>query len=474
MIVMKNIGFILSLFLLVGCKDDTATKYDFAYLGGEIINPNNDYVVVYNANAIIDTVKLDDNNRFLYKIEDLNSGIYFFKHNPENQIVVLEPKDSILFRLNTMDFDESLVFTGNGSKKNNYLVNLFLENEKNNTELLDFCELKPKEFEVKTDSIRNKQLKKLKRFTERLNSSNLFNEIAKAKIDYNYYANKEIYPFAYYGEKEIKNLKSLPKDFYSYRKDVDYNNENLRSFFQYYRFLETHFNNIALDQYFKHTHDSIFSKKSLHYNLDKLALIDSLITNDSIKNDLLKYTAGPFIYNSKSNYNTKTLLSDYETRCTNNKDKKRIQHLATSVMQLEPGTKLPVVKVINSENETINLTSVIKSPTVVYFWSYNSKSHFRDSHRKIKELKVKYPELDFISININNDTHNMWKRSLKQYNFPSKNEYQFIEPETARKDLVINRIQKVMILDENAIIADSNANMFDTYFEELLLGLLNK
>ncbi len=31
-----------------------------------------------------------------------------------------------------------------------------------------------------------------------------------------------------------------------------------------------------------------------------------------------------------------------------------------------------------------------------------------------------------------------------------------------------------MILDRNAIIADSNANMFDTYFEELLLGLLNK
>ncbi len=471
---MKYLGLILSLFLLVGCKDDAATKSDFAYLGGEIINPHNDYVVVYNANTVIDTVKLDDNNRFLYKIENIQSGIYFFKHNPENQIVVLEPNDSILFRLNTMDFDESLVFTGEGSKKNNYLVNLFIENEKNNTELLDFCELTPKEFETKTDSIRNGQLKRLNRFSDRLNSSNLFNEIAEAKINYNYYANKEIYPFAYYGEKEIKNLKSLPKDFYSYRKDVDYNNEHLRSSFQYYRFLVAHFNNIALNQFFEHTHDSVFNKKSLHYNLDKLALIDSLATNDSIKNDLLKYTAGPFIYNSKSNSNTKALLSDYKTRCTNNKDKKHMQRLASSVMNLEPGTKLPMVKVINSNNKTIHLSSIIKSPTVVYFWSYNSKSHFRDSHRKIKELKVKYPELNFISININNDKHNMWKRSLKQYNFPDKNEYQFVEPETAKKDLVINRIQKVMILDKNAVIADSNANMFDTYFEELLLGLLNK
>jgi len=471
---MRYLGFILSLFILVGCKDDTSTKSNFAYLGGEIINPNNDYVIVYNANSILDTLKLDQDNRFLYKIENLKSGIYFFKHNPENQIVVLEPNDSIIFRLNTAEFDESLVYTGKGSKKNNYLVNLFLENEKNNTELLDFCELTPNEFEAKTDSIRSGQLKLLDRFTERLNSSNLFNEIAEAKINYNYYANKEIYPFAYYGEKEIKNLKSLPKDFYSYRKDVDYNNENLRAFFQYYRFLETHFNNIALSQYFDHTHDSIFNKKSLHYNLDKLALIDSLVTNDSIKNDLLKYTAGPFIYNSKSNAKTKALLSDFKTRCTNNKDKKHMQRLASSVMQLEPGTKLPVVKVINSKNETINLKSIIKSPTVIYFWSYNSKSHFRDSHRKIKELKVKYPELNFIAININNDKHNMWKRSLKKYNFPVENEYQFIEPDAARKDLVIDRIQKVMILDTNAIIADPNANMFSTKFEELLLGLLNK
>ena len=471
---MRYLGFILSLFLLVGCLDDTTNKPDFAYLGGEIINPNTDYVVVYNANSVLDTLKLDQNNRFLYKVEDLKSGIYFFKHNPENQIVVLEPNDSIIFRLNTMEFDESLVFNGSGSKKNNYLINLFLENEKNNTELLDFCELKPKEFEAKTDSIRYGQLKRLNRYTDQLNSSNIFNEISEAQIYYNYYANKEIYPFAYYGEKEIKNLKSLPKDFYSYRKDVDYNNENLRSSFQYYRFLETHFNNIALNQFFEHTHDSVFNKKSLHYNLDKLALIDSLVTNDSIKNDLLKYTAGPFIYNSKSNSITKALLNDYKTRCTNNKDKKHMQRLASSVMQLEPGTKLPVVKVINSENETIDLNSVIKSPTVVYFWSYNSKSHFRDSHRKIKELKVKYPELNFLSININSDKHNMWKRSLKQYNFPVENEYQFVVPETAKKELVINRIQKVMILDSNAVIADSNANMFDTYFEELLLGLLNK
>ncbi len=471
---MRFVGYLLILLLFFSCKNETAEETYYAFLGGEIINPNTDYVVIYNFKGTLDTIKLDSENRFSYKINNLDPGLYFFKHDPENQVIVLEPKDSVIFRLNTIDFDESLVFTGEGSKKNNYLIDLFLENEKNNSRLLDFCELSPDEFEEKTDSIRNRQLQKLEEITERLDCSELFKEIAEAKINYNYYANKEIYPFAYYGEKEIKNLKTLPQDFYNYRKNINYNNYNLRSYVQYYRFLETHFNNIALNQYFEHTSDSFFDRKSLHYNLDKLSLIDSLIQHDTIKNDLLKYTAAPFIYNSKSNYDTKSLLSDYMTRSTNEKDKKTMQQLATSVMLLEPGTKLPQVDVINSNNKPVELSSIIKKPTVIYFWSYDIKSHFKDSHRKINELKIKYPEMNFIAININNDEHDMWKRSLKQYNFPVNNEFQFIDPLKARKDLVINSINKVMILDGNAIIADPNANMFSSNFEELLLGLLNK
>lgn len=471
---MRYIGFFIILITLFNCKNESLEKPNYSYLGGEIINPNNDFVVISNKNGVLDTVKLDSQNRFLYKIENIEPGVYFFKHDPENQVLILEPNDSVIFRLNTIDFDESLVFTGRGSKKNNYLINLFLENEKNNSNLLDFCELSPDEFERKTDSIRNRQLKKLDKFTDRLNSSSLFKKIAEAKINYNYYANKEIYPFAYYGEREIKNLKTLPADFYKYRNDIDYNNFELRSFFQYYRFLETHFNNIALNQYFEHTNDSVFNRKSLHYNLDKLALIDSLVQHDSIKNDLLKYTAAPYIYNSKSNYNTQSLLDDYVTRCTNEKDKEMMGRLAKSVMQLEPGTNLPKVMVINSNRKTIELSSIINKPTVIYFWSYNKKSHFRDSHKKINELKVKYPNLNFIAININNDKHDMWKHSLKQYNFPVQSEYQLVNSEKARKDLVINSINKVMILNRYGKIIDPNANMFSTRFEELLLGLLNK
>jgi hypothetical protein len=459
--------------LILGCENNSV-KNNYAYLGGEIINPNTDYVVIYQADNVIDTVILDASNRFIYKIDSLIPGLYYFKHNPENQVVLLENKDSIVFRLNTVEFDESLVFTGEGSKKNNYLISLFLENETNNNKLLEYCALKPKSFEAKIDSIRERQLSSLDEFSERANLSDYFRSIAEAKINYNYYANKEIYPFAYFGNREIKNLKTLPSDFYAYRKDIDYNNIDLRSFFQYYRFLETHFNNLALDDYFKKTKDSVFNRNSLEYNLSKLSLIDSLITHKDIKNDFLKYTTVSYIYHSKNNKNTERVLNAFLKRSSCNQTKEKIKNLAKAVMKLENGTSFPEVKVVDYNNKAFNLVSVIKKPTVVYFWSYNVRTHFKDSHKKILELKDKYPEFDFMAVNINNDSNGGWKRSLKQYGFPFKNEYHFVEPEHAIRDLVINKLQKVIIVDGAGIIVDSNANMFDPRFEESLLGILNQ
>ena len=118
------------LLTLISCKKDgNETALDYAYLGGEIINPNTKHIVLSKNKTIIDTVKLDGRNRFLYKVDKLNKGLYTIRHGGEFQLILLEPEDSLLFRLNTLDFDESLVYSGKGNKKNNYFINEFLKNE---------------------------------------------------------------------------------------------------------------------------------------------------------------------------------------------------------------------------------------------------------------------------------------------------------------------------------------------------------
>ena len=119
----------LTLIVLASCNttknDDNAT-----YFGGKIINPKSKYVTLFSMEKIIDTLFLDKNNSFLGKLENLNEGLYYFIHGNENQYIYLEPKDSLMLRLNTWDFDESLVFAGKGAERNNILIDCFLEEEK--------------------------------------------------------------------------------------------------------------------------------------------------------------------------------------------------------------------------------------------------------------------------------------------------------------------------------------------------------
>ena len=76
----------------------------------------------------IDTFYLDENNNFFGELKIASEGLFYFTHGYENQYLYLQPNDSLLLRLNTWDFDESIVFSGNGSGKNEFLINLFLQN----------------------------------------------------------------------------------------------------------------------------------------------------------------------------------------------------------------------------------------------------------------------------------------------------------------------------------------------------------
>ncbi len=132
---------------MFSCNVKSNSEEAVAYLGGEIINPKNRDVVLFRfEDKASDTFRLDNNNRFIHRFDNFKAGIYEIWHGNEYQIVVLEPNDSIMFRVNTYDFDESLVFTGKGSKKNNYLIKTFLSYETERRKLMKYSQMNPEEF----------------------------------------------------------------------------------------------------------------------------------------------------------------------------------------------------------------------------------------------------------------------------------------------------------------------------------------
>ena len=118
----------LGLCLLLSCNQSVEPPTS-AFFGGQIINPSSEYIALYKYDQRIDSLALDENNRFAKQYDSINFGLFKMEHLPENQMVLIEAGDSIWSRANMSDFNASLVFSGLGSAKNNFLMDIYLDLE---------------------------------------------------------------------------------------------------------------------------------------------------------------------------------------------------------------------------------------------------------------------------------------------------------------------------------------------------------
>jgi hypothetical protein len=221
-----------------------------------------------------------------------------------------------------------------------------------------------------------------------------------------------------------------------------------------------HFQNIALQKYYKDGSHHTFDRHTLAYNLEKLTLIDSIIQNKTIKNYVLMHTTREFIFNSDNAAKSKSMLDAYLTLSTDVEKSEYLKNLVSATINLFPGNKIPAIEIVNFNNEVLNLHSVIEKPTVIYCWSSNFKLSYRNNHYMMKNLKAQYPNMNFIAININDMDSSSWKKTLNLLKYPTENEYMFKNPNEAIKTFAIAYSQKILIVDENGKIVKSNADLF--------------
>ncbi|NQX86971.1 MAG: hypothetical protein HRT67_13915 [Flavobacteriaceae bacterium] len=458
-------------FLAVTClncksNDNSCGK---AYFGGEIINPTSEYVILSDdLSSHVDTLYLDANNRFSHVVTTLVPGLYSFVHGGEYQIAVLEPNDSIMIRLNTYDFDESLVFTGRGSKKNNFLISQYVTLDKEEQHIYRNFHLSPQDFKLKLDSLKLQKKQKLNAFFLKHPSSELFIQVANSSIDFNYNAYLEIFPFRHYKKQELYKYDLISDDFYDYRTGINYDENIFSHYYPFYNFLLPHFDNLALEGYFRATNDSIFDKNSIVYNLEKLALIDAKVKHETIRNDLLKYCTKKYLSDANTMENCAKMYNSFLSKSSNKRDLQHISSVFTTLRNIQPGNRFPNVEIIDQHNKLKDISTIIDKPTVIFFWSKAIKNHFKNSHNKVNILREEYPNINFVSFNIDSNTSYFWKHLLHENKFPLEYEYRFKNPHAAKKILAINYVNKVMVLDKDGKITSSNASMFKRDFRTLL------
>ncbi len=460
----KKILLLFLVTLLFSCKNKEEAVVKTTYIGGQIVNPTLDYIIFSKGNHILDTVKLDANNFFQYRTDKIEPGLYSFKHS-ETQVFFIEPGDSLLMHVNTIDFDESLAYSGRGGEQNNLLIDLYLKNEAENQNLPKWYGLSSKDFESNIDSLKELKTKEYKEFIANNEVDENFKKVALANIEYDYYSKKEMYAAA-----NRSNPEKLGEHYFDYRKNINFDKDELKFYYPYYRFMNRYFENIVCAEF---NEKSSIDRNSFEYNYRKIQLIDSIVNSDSIKNNLLRYNAMYFLLNAKDSEEEQMFFEAFSKMNTNKKNLTEVRKVLDASVKLTKGNTIPNILVVNTDNVVKDLHSLIKSPTVLFFWSSQSAKQYKEIHNRAYEMKSKYPEYQFFGINT--DTHfKKWRETVKRSGYNRSTEFQLENLTDADKKLVLNSMNKVFVVDKNGVILEGKTNMFNPNFEELLLGLLNR
>lgn len=441
------------------------------HISGEVVNPTSDYIYFFYNSTQLDSIPLDSNNRFSFTNDNLKEGLYNFRHN-EIQTFYVVPGDSIVFRVNTIDFDESLHFSGSGEKRNNLLTQLFLNTEKANNAIKLFYDLPPEIYLEKIDSLNSLN----KSLVEEFNTKNAlepkaFKKIANANVDFANFLHKELYisNLIRNSEKPIDIVEQIPESFLSHRKTVDYNNTDLQLYFPYYRYLNLYFDNIAYENY---DNPLVFDRKEYEHSKHKLKAIDEKIKSGDIRNLLLKNTTSVYLANTKNEKEEQDILTQFLSLNNDPSHHTEVKKLAELSLNHIPGKIVPNLQLVNTDNEMLAVHDIITKPCVLYFWSYASIKTNKDLHMKARELASKYPEYDFIGINTDTNFRK-WRNTVTNFKYNTVKEYQLEDKISSYQQLHINSNGKAIIVHKDKTIIQGNTALNSFEIENELLGFLN-
>jgi hypothetical protein len=439
-----KITFLISLTALFNTSCTKKTSESYSYFGGQIVNPKSTKVYFFKNDKILDSTVLKENNSFLFKLKNLNSGLYTFSHGREYQYVFFEKEDSIIIRLNTWDFDESLVFSGKGAERNNFLMTLFLNNEKEDKMFAPFYNLSAKAFDAKIDSvlqIKNNLYNQFKANTKK--ESDYFNKLVEVAIKYPLYRKKESYPLTHKQQLESNTYPEIDDKFYAFRKNMNLNDNSLVYFFPYRNYVSSYLYHKAYEKKYKNP-KSNFSVNLIEYT-------SNLIKERQLRNVLLyRFISDSFINDELTNAEQQEALKIFNESCDDQEMLSEIKQLAFDYNNIKKGAKLFDFKVINTNGDKLDATSIFKNKkTVLYFWS----KKFVDANnlsKRVAYLQKQHPHLNFIGINVDH-SKDSWLKSPVFNSLDSKNQFQLAQ-QCVMRNFITARTPRIILLNNNAIV----------------------
>lgn len=459
-----NCAFVVLSLVAMSCQKKH-NKNDFsAYFAGEITNPTSRFVIFCKNSIAIDTIPLKNNNTFAIKFDSLTPGLYSFKHEPEYQYVYFEKNDSLMVTINANNFDQSVVFSGRGEEKNNFLMELYLKNEADRSTLFSVLDYSFDKFTKHIDSAYQSKKEFYDQNKEKINWSKEFDWYAQARLNFFHLSKKEIYPVAHKFRTGEDIRSKLPKDYYNFRSEIDFNNEKLTNYSPFVKYLTHMLNNITMT---KTNVEENEINTSLALNIEKLNVADTLFNNQRIKNTILNNIAFSYLLEDQNISNVQLFLNRFNQISTDKPNRNDIIKMGEAIQTLKAGNALPGIDVMDKNNKLVHINSILNKKSVIFFWTDRLDSHMVAAHKKVIELEKKHQDYQFIAINVDN-SQAKWVSDMKNSHFKNVREFRCTDFEDLKQKWVINKIHRTIITDEKGKIDNAFVSLFDVNFEKLL------
>ena len=458
---MKKIVILLCCCLIVSCEKK-AQQPSSAFFGGQIINPSSDFLSLYKYGQRIDSLPLDENNRFAQRYDSIEFGLFKMEHLPENQMVLIEAGDSIWSRANMTDFNASLVFSGLGSAKNNFLMDTYLAIENELGFLSSKYASNSSVFNAIIDSLLLEKSQSWRNFNQQSQLSPLAMKVTQAAYIYPYANRLERYAL-------IRGKAAVKEDslYFNYRKFLNFAEPDLAFFEPYITYLMSYLSQEALVE----GQNFFQEKRNTEFNIKRLDIIFEKINHPLLRNILARSVAYEELLNFRNHAYHERFLQFYLSLNSSPLYQTEILGLHRALIQMEPGQLLPEVQLENHMGEILpSSTALAGSPTVLYFWSQTQMNHFKRTQELVKRYQTEFPGYRFVGICI--QPYNDLVRNYQEImGIDPANQLALLNFEEVSNEWVITLLNKGIILDEKGEILDGFANFSATNFPETLSQL---
>ena len=434
---------LVSITVLLGCNNSQVCNS--TYFGGKIINPKSNCIILFENEIPLDTFYLDKNNTFLGEIPSLHEGLFNFKHGNEQQYIYLQPKDSLLIRLNTWNFDETLVFSGKGAERNNLLIDSFLESERERRIFFQYYDLSPTEFSAKVSQV---EKVKLDRYNDYINNhpeeSDKFNDILKTALTFPLYSKVENYQLAHSAKINHDEHSVINEDFYKHREYISLDNDSLMFFYAY--------RDYVLSNLYNKVNSLGYDLNSDEFTVNLLKEISTELNDENSRNSMLRKIFIRHFYWKSSRKINENIVNTYFDLTTNLEDKKLILNLTSDLRKIEEGDLLNDFKIIDYNKSHKSIRRLIKNKkSVLYFWNpeFIGKDFIAS---KIEYLSEKYPDLKFIGVRIYDDNKE------RIFKLDIKSQY-YLESNSKANSFLTSQLPRTILINKNGVVVNSYASL---------------